>query len=155
MFLGRFFHKINAKHQTSVPASLREQIPEGQRLHFVRSDSDCLFLYTQDGVARLTEKVHAMTGRFDSEFRRMFTSDIMPVDMDSQGRIDMRSQWRDSGFEHGPVHQGIGANTECDGRTDPKHTIELLCEAHVPAFESSNSTKPPQTGSCSHRPGSV
>ncbi len=97
MFLGRFFHKINAKHQTSVPASLREQIPEGQRLHFVRSDSDCLFLYTQDGVARLAEKVHAMTGRFDAEFRRMFTSDIMPVDMDAQGRIvvpkDIREQY--------------------------------------------------------------
>ncbi len=113
MFLGRFFHKINAKHQTSVPASLREQIPEGQRLHFVRSDSDCLFLYTQGGVAKLTEKVRSMTGRFDSEFRRMFTSDIMPVDMDSQGRIvvpkDIREQY---GLKGDVVFVGSGNRIE-------------------------------------------
>ena len=127
MFLGRFFHKINAKHQTSVPASLREQIPQGQRLHFVRSDSDCLLLYTQGGVAKLTDKVRGMTGRFDAEFRRMFTSDIMPVDMDSQGRIvvpkDIRGQY---GLKSDVVFVGGGERIELWARErwrkfDAKH----------------------------------
>lgn len=127
MFLGRFFHKINAKNQTSVPSSLRGQIPEGQTLHFVRSGPDCLFLYTEHGVAKLTDRVREKTGVFDGEFRRMFTSDIMPVDMDGQGRIvvpkDIREQY---GLRSDVVFVGAGSRIELWARLrwekfDSKH----------------------------------
>ena len=130
MFLGRFFHKVNAKSQTSVPSSLREQIPEGQRLHFVRSDSDCLFLYTQEGVAKLTETIRGMTGVFDSGFRRTFTGDVTPVDMDGQGRIVVPKDIRnDYGMKSDVVFVGAGNRIELWARErwqkfDAKHRPE-------------------------------
>ena len=113
MFVGRYHHTVNAKHQTSIPSGLRRQIPEGQILHFVRFKAACLFLLTDDGVDRITSKVYGKTGVFDEDFRRMFTSDILPAEIDAQGRIlvpkDVREQY---GLKGEVVFVGAGSRIE-------------------------------------------
>lgn len=87
MFFGKYNHKLNAKNQVTIPARFRELIPQGEKLYMLKANPDSIFVYTQAEIEKVVENMRKSSDAADPAFRRKFTSSIMPVDMDAQGRI--------------------------------------------------------------------
>lgn len=90
MFFGQFHHRLNTKNQVTIPARLRDVVPEDERnkgFYLVRSNPECLYLYTHTEIQKTVDRLRSSSSAVDPEFRRMLTSRITPVDMDAQGRI--------------------------------------------------------------------
>jgi len=90
VFFGKFYHRLNSKNQVTVPASFRQVIPPEEAkkgLYLVRTNQNCLYLYTQSEVEQIMTRLRESSTPEDQDFRRMLASRITPVDMDSQGRI--------------------------------------------------------------------
>ena len=87
MFLGEVKHRLNAKNQVTIPARFRSVLPEDERrngFYLVRSNPDCLYLYTH---SEISERMNQAKAVMRPANRRQITRRITPVDMDSQGRI--------------------------------------------------------------------
>jgi len=87
MFLGEATHRLNAKNQVTIPARFRSVLPEEERrngFYLVRSNPDCLYLYTHAEISARMEQAKTV---MRPASRRQITRRITPVDMDSQGRI--------------------------------------------------------------------
>ena len=96
MFFGQYHHRLNTKNQVTVPARLRELVPDKEKLYIVRTNTSCLFLYTQAEIEKIVERMRASSGAVDPEFRRMLTSRVVPVDMDAQGRIVIPAELKEA-----------------------------------------------------------
>jgi len=96
MFLGEVTHRLNAKNQVTIPARFRSVLPEDERkngFYLVRSNPDCLYLYTH---SEISERINQAKAVMRPANRREITRRITPVDMDSQGRIVIPDEVRKS-----------------------------------------------------------
>ena len=87
MFLGEATHRLNAKNQVTIPARFRSVLSDEERkngFYLVRSNPDCLYLYTH---AEIAERISQAKAVLRPDSRREITRRITPVDMDGQGRI--------------------------------------------------------------------
>lgn len=92
MFYGEYPHKLNAKHQVTLPARLREALerrPDDKALFMVQVDKRCLYMYTQNGLDDVVEllKRSGSSGSKRPDSRRLFFSSVCPIDLDPHGRF--------------------------------------------------------------------
>jgi MraZ protein len=118
MYFGTYHHRLNAKSQVTVPARFRGLLPDKtnaggevigkEDLYLFRPGRRHLYLLTQQEMERLFGELARRTkDSRDAEFERMFASRFTGVDMDSQGRIVISKELRESaGIEADVVFVG-------------------------------------------------
>lgn len=81
---GLYTHNIDAKGRLFIPAKLREEL--GSTFHVTIGDDGCLWVFSDEGWAKLMEKIGALPYSKAKQLRKLFAfaSDCEP---DAQGRI--------------------------------------------------------------------
>ena len=81
---GLYPHNIDAKGRLFIPAKLREEL--GAKFHVTIGDDGCLWVFSDEGWAKLMEKIGALPYSKAKQLRKLFAyaSDCEP---DAQGRI--------------------------------------------------------------------
>ena len=89
LLTGTHPRTLDDKKRLTLPKRLREQLGAPETLYLTPGPDQCLWLYTQDGLERLAEKLdHAPAA--DAEvrvFRRLYFAQTESVDVDRTGRI--------------------------------------------------------------------
>ena len=87
MFMGEFFHNLDAKGRLIIPARFRNELGEG--LVLTIGLDGCLTLYTSESWQKIYEQLSNLptTKAQARAFIRMLTSKANFVEIDSQGRI--------------------------------------------------------------------
>ncbi|MFH1611979.1 MAG: division/cell wall cluster transcriptional repressor MraZ [bacterium] len=87
MFIGEYFHTIDAKKRLAVPVKFRKAL-EGKAV-LTRGLDGCLYLYPVKEWKIMAEKLSQLPiGRADSRaFVRLMLAGAMEVSLDSLGRI--------------------------------------------------------------------
>lgn len=99
MFYGTYQHRLNSKNQVTVPSRLRDAIDEqkeGKGLFVAQLDPNCLYLFTPRGVQEMVDRAKAKWANGQQDFLRIFTSKIVPVECDGQGRIVIPAPMKDA-----------------------------------------------------------
>lgn len=98
MFYGQHPHKLNAKHQATLPAKFREALDEtqaGRDLYLLQVDPRCVYLYTRAGLDQIVEVLKASGGAARKpDFRRMLFASVSPIDLDPHGRFVIPAELR-------------------------------------------------------------
>jgi len=92
LFTGCFTHAIDAKNRVSVPRKILEvlrQLESAGEVVLTTGLDGCLFLYTPDEFARMSEAVDGapMGEESTREFSRTFYSSAEPCSVDKNGRM--------------------------------------------------------------------
>src|ERR1700730_4799419 len=80
---------LDDKKRLGLPRRIREQLGEPKTLFVTPGPDQCLWLYSQDGLEKLAEKLDQSPAT-DAEvrvFRRLYFAQTEAVDMDKTGRI--------------------------------------------------------------------
>lgn len=87
MFIGRYYHKLEAKNRLSVPVKFRETL-QGQSV-LTKGLDGCLALYSEEAWKVVTSGLEKLiqTKHTTREYIRYLTNDAQEADIDSQGRI--------------------------------------------------------------------
>lgn len=113
MFLGEYQHTLDAKGRVSLPRKFRDAT--GSRLVVSKGLDDCLYVYTSEGYREFIERVFE-TSAFDRSgraIRRHFTAGSDEVEVDSAGRIGLKTVLREyAGIEKDVIVAGIGDHIE-------------------------------------------
>src|SRR5579862_7673126 len=89
LLTGTHPRTIDDKHRLVLPKRLREQLAEPSILFVTPGPDQCLWLYTQDGLESLAQKLDQSPAA-DAEarvFRRLYFAQTETVDVDRAGRI--------------------------------------------------------------------
>lgn len=87
MFIGEYFHTIDAKRRLAIPAKFRKDL--SGRPVLTRGLDNCLYLYPMKEWEKLAEKLSRLPiSRSDSRaFSRLMLAGAMDVSLDGLGRI--------------------------------------------------------------------
>jgi MraZ protein len=89
LLTGTHPRTLDDKKRLALPRRLREQLGDPQTLFVTPGPDQCLWVYTQDGLERLAEKLD-QSPTADAEarvFRRLYFAQTEAVDVDRTGRI--------------------------------------------------------------------
>lgn len=86
MFIGRHYHKLEAKGRLAIPREFREQLESGGVI--TRGLDGCLFLFPKSSWQQLTDKLASLplTSQAARNFIRLIVQTAAPLDLDQQGR---------------------------------------------------------------------
>ncbi len=87
MFIGEYFHTIDAKKRLAIPVKFRKDL--GKKAVLTRGLDNCLYLYPMDEWEKLAQKLARLPiSRSDSRaFSRLMLAGAMDVSLDSLGRV--------------------------------------------------------------------
>jgi MraZ protein len=89
LLTGTHPRTLDDKKRLALPKRVREQLSDPTTLYITPGPDQCLWLYTQDGLERLAEKLDQAPAA-DAEarvFRRLYFAQTEAVDVDRNGRI--------------------------------------------------------------------
>lgn len=89
LLTGTFQRTLDDKNRLAFPKRVREQLNEPERLFVTPGPDRCLWIYSQDGLERLAEKLDQSPAT-DAEarvFRRLYFAQTEAVDVDGSGRV--------------------------------------------------------------------
>ncbi|HJT75858.1 MAG TPA: division/cell wall cluster transcriptional repressor MraZ [Gemmataceae bacterium] len=106
---------LDDKKRLALPKRLREQMGDPPTLFLTPGPDGCLWVYTQDGLERLAEKLDQApaAGAEARVFRRLYFAQAEAVDVDRSGRIlvpDRLAQF--AGLRHDVVLIGVRDHLE-------------------------------------------
>jgi MraZ protein len=106
---------LDDKKRLALPKRLREQLGDPQTLFLTPGPDGCLWIYTQDGLERLAEKLDQApaAGPEARVFRRLYFAQTEAVDVDRSGRIlvpDRLAQF--AGLQHDVILIGVRDHLE-------------------------------------------
>ena len=86
MFIGRYYHTIEAKGRLAIPASYREGLVSGGVITW--GLDGCLFLFPESYWQKLSEKLASlpMTNIQARNFTRLLVQSAQELNLDNQGR---------------------------------------------------------------------
>lgn len=87
MFIGRYYHKLEAKNRASVPAKFREKL--GNNGVITKGLDGCLFLFDQETWNTKMNEISQLsqTKRAHRDYVRFLTNDAQEIEIDGQGRL--------------------------------------------------------------------
>lgn len=89
MFMGEFFHTMDAKGRVIIPAKMREEL--GERCIITRAVADkCLIVYTEEGFKGVSESLKAakkVNSILASKLSRLLFGTAQMQEFDKQGRV--------------------------------------------------------------------
>lgn len=87
MFIGEYYHSLDEKGRTALPAKFRKDLKLGAVV--TRGLDNCLFLYTKEAWQDLADKLAKLpiSKANTRAFSRLMLSGAMEVEIDGQGRI--------------------------------------------------------------------
>ncbi len=115
LLTGTYPRTRDDKNRLALPKRVREQLGEPSTLFITPGPDQCLWVYTQDGLERLAEKLDQAPAT-DAEarvFRRLYFAQTEAVDVDRTGRIlipDRLAQF--AGLRHEVVLIGVRDHLE-------------------------------------------
>src|SRR5436305_159272 len=89
LLTGTHPRTLDDKKRLALPKRLREQLGDPPTLFVTPGPDQCLWVYTQDGLERLAEKLDRSPAA-DAEarvFRRLYFAQTEAVDVDRSGRV--------------------------------------------------------------------
>jgi MraZ protein len=89
LLTGTHPRTLDDKKRLTLPKRVREQLGDTARLFVTPGPDQCLWVYTKDGLERLSETLDR-TPATDAEarvFRRLFYAQMEAVDLDKAGRV--------------------------------------------------------------------
>lgn len=91
MFIGIYYHILEAKGRLAIPAGFRRQLNEGSVI--TRGLDGCLFLFPEPEWGKFIKKLQQspLTRRKAREFVRLMTHAAVKVEFDKQGRTRIPS----------------------------------------------------------------
>ena len=94
--MGEYRHSLDAKNRLIIPSRFREEL--GDAFVITRYLVGCLTVYTTEQWEKITGKLAAipMTSKAGRQFSRIFLSKAVNCEPDSQGRILIPQQLRES-----------------------------------------------------------
>jgi MraZ protein len=113
LLTGTHPRSLDDKKRLALPRRLREQLGDPQTLFVTPGPDQCLWLYTQDGLERLAEKLDQASDSEARVFRRLYFAQTEAVDVDRTGRIlvpDRLAQF--AGLQHEVVLLGVRDHLE-------------------------------------------
>lgn len=135
LLTGTYQRSLDEKKRLAFPKRVREQLREPAQLFVTPGPDQCLWIYTQDALEVLAEKLDQAPAT-DSEariFRRLYFAQIEAVDVDRSGRVlipDRLIQF--AGLQHEVVLIGVRDHLEL---WDAARWQRYLAE-HAPRFDS-------------------
>ncbi|MFV0255767.1 MAG: division/cell wall cluster transcriptional repressor MraZ [Erysipelotrichaceae bacterium] len=89
MFMGEYFHTIDAKGRIVIPARFRDAF--STNLVTTKGFDGCLNIYTKDQFQKIAEKLSSLpnTKREARNYIRLFLSKAMECEIDGQNRINL------------------------------------------------------------------
>jgi len=86
MFIGRYYHNLEAKGRLAIPAAYREKLTSGGVIT-VGLDG-CLFLFPKSYWLELSEKLASLplTNQTARQFTRLLVQSAVDLELDPQGR---------------------------------------------------------------------
>jgi MraZ protein len=115
LLTGTHPRTLDDKKRLALPRRVREQLGDPHTLFVTPGPDQCLWLYTQDGLEQLAEKLDRSPAA-DAEvrvFRRLYFAQTESVDVDRNGRIlipDRLVQF--AGLQHDVVLIGVRDHLE-------------------------------------------
>jgi MraZ protein len=115
LLTGTHPRTLDDKKRLALPRRVREQLGDPHTLFVTPGPDQCLWLYTQDGLERLAEKLDRSPAA-DAEvrvFRRLYFAQTEAVDVDRNGRVlipDRLAQF--AGLQHDVVLIGVRDHLE-------------------------------------------
>ncbi len=108
MFIGEYRHALDDKNRLAVPIKFRTRLAKGAVI--TRGLDNCLFIYTKEEWAKLSEKISALplAQAKSRAFSRLMLAGAMEVVLDKQGRVvvpDYLKQF--AGFDKNVVIAGL------------------------------------------------
>src|SRR5271165_4002531 len=89
LLTGTYPRTLDDKKRLGLPKRVREQLHDPEQVFVTPGPDQCLWLYSQDGLERLAEKLDQAPAA-DAEarvFRRLYFAQTEAVDVDRTGRI--------------------------------------------------------------------
>ncbi len=86
MFIGRYYHNLEAKGRLAIPATYREKLTSGGVI--TTGLDGCLFLFPKSYWLELSEKLASLplTNQTARQFTRLLVQSAIGLDLDPQGR---------------------------------------------------------------------
>jgi len=113
MFMGEYYHTIDAKGRLIIPARFREEL--GDKFIITKGLDNCLFGYPMNGWIEIEQKLKNLPfTRSDARaFVRFFFSGATECEIDRQGRILVPGNLREySRLEKEVVIAGVSSRIE-------------------------------------------
>ena len=112
MFLGKYYHTIDAKGRLSIPGKYRDALARHSTdiLIVTIDEEGCLAILPLDAWERRAAKIQSMpdTARASKDYRRSFHGDAVDCTLDRQGRILVPPELRGyAGLERDVVVVGL------------------------------------------------
>lgn len=115
LLTGTYPRTLDDKKRLVFPKRVREQLNEPERLFVTPGQDQCLWLYSQEGLERLAEKLDQAPAT-DAEvrvFRRLYFAQTEAVDVDRNGRILIPERLLQfAGLQHEVVLIGVRDHLE-------------------------------------------
>ena len=91
MFLGEYHHNIDEKNRLVIPSKFRNEL--GDTFIVTRGLDGCLFVYSKDEWAKITEKLKTLpfTQANARKFTRFLLSGAIEAELDKSGRVGITS----------------------------------------------------------------
>src|SRR5437867_1959569 len=115
LLTGTHTRTLDDKKRLTLPKRVREQLGEIEKLFVSPGPDQCLWLYSQEGLDRLAQKLDDVpaTDRDARVFQRLYFAQIEELDLDSQGRVLMPDRLVQlAGLEHNVVLIGVRDHLE-------------------------------------------
>jgi MraZ protein len=115
LLTGTHPRTLDDKKRLALPKRLREQLGDPPTLFVTPGPDQCLWVYTQDGLERLAEKLDRSPAA-DAEarvFRRLYFAQTEAVDVDRSGRVLIPERLvQFAGLQHEVVLIGVRDHLE-------------------------------------------
>ncbi len=113
MFLGEYYHSIDAKGRIIVPVKFRDEL--GEKFIVTKGLDGCLYIYTMKEWEAFENKLGSLpTGKADiRKLVRFFLSSAAETEVDKQGRILIPPKHREyAALEKDVILAGVGKKIE-------------------------------------------
>lgn len=89
MFIGTYYHSLEAQGRVSVPKSFRSELAHGSVI--THGLDGCLFVFTADSWSLLLDKLQSLplSSKPARDFLRLLTYNATPVEIDQLGRTKL------------------------------------------------------------------
>jgi MraZ protein len=89
LLTGTHVRTLDDKKRLALPKRIREQLGEAKKLYVTPGPDQCLWIFTQGGLEKLSERLDqsSATDADARVFRRLFFSKVEEADIDGSGRI--------------------------------------------------------------------
>jgi MraZ protein len=115
LLTGTYPRSLDDKKRMALPKRVREQLGEPETLFVTPGPDGCLWVYTQEGLERLADKLDQAPAT-DAEarvFRRLYFAQTEAVDVDRSGRVLVPERLvQFAGLQHDVVLIGVRDHLE-------------------------------------------